>query len=347
MSLLSTDQKYLLFDHAMGLTSDVQADHAEILIQSNRQAADLYQTLRSSLAPLDTLETPHCPDALADKTVARLIAQAQESHGRLEQLLANEQARTAEPKRIGSWRSFGEMAAIAAAIMLIASVLIPSLNFARQKYWVQQCQKQMSSVFAGLSSYISDHDGREPRAVARPGSFWCRVGYQGQDNHSSTRPMWMLVKFDYVNPSDFVCPGRSDGRALQLNSAQIEKYCDFPAKRYITYSPRIHCTESSKKPLLGAEPILVDSNPIFDDVKPNTSRGFIRKLSDDLLKSNSRNHRGRGQNVLYGDGAAGFSKVRLLGAQQDDMFLLRNMAPGTKIKGDEMPECEQDFFFAP
>ncbi len=346
MSSLTNEQKTLLFEHALGLTCDTRIDHAETLISTNKEAAQVYRTLRSTLSPLDSLEPEPCPDDLAERTISRLTSHAQEAHGHLERLLASEQSRTVETVKLRSWRNFGEMAAIAAAIVLVASVLIPSLSIARQRYWVQQCQKQMGSIFSGLSSYISDHDGQAPCASIEPGTYWYKVGYQGEENLSSTRPMWMLVKLNYAKPTDFVCPGRSDGRALQINTAQARNYCDFPARRYVTYSPRIRCTQSGKISPLGPEPLLSDSNPIFEDVNAKSSRQFIR-LSDDLMKANSRNHRGHGQNILSGDGSAQFSKVRFIGSKKDDIFTTQTMSQSSTIEGYETPASDSDFFFAP
>ena len=347
MSSLSTDEKKLLFDHAMGLTFETQANDAENLISSNEEASRVFDLLHSALSPLDTVQPAQCPDDLAERTISALVVRARESHGQLERLLKDEQRKTVTTVRLHSWRNFGEMGAVAAAIILIASVLIPSLSFARRQYWVQRCQKQLGSIFSGIKAYAGDHDGRLPCANTEPGPVWCRVGYQGEENLSSTRAAWVLVKHRYVRPVDFVCPGRSDGRALQFDVSQTNNYSDFPAKRYITYSPRIRCPKSGNDSLLGSGPILVDSNPIFEKLSHKSPRAFIRQLSEDLLKANSRNHRGRGQNILYGDGSARFSKARSYGSNDDDIFTLQSMSSGSQIKGDETPTCDSDLFFAP
>ena len=72
MTPLSTEQKQLLFDYCLGLTSDEQTAQAEALISANPQASDLRDRLKASISPLDAATVEPCPYDLLDKTVARL-----------------------------------------------------------------------------------------------------------------------------------------------------------------------------------------------------------------------------------------------------------------------------------
>jgi hypothetical protein len=345
MTFLNSDQRQLIFDHALGLTSGEQADQAEALIASTKEAADICHGLQAVLSPLAVLELRSCPDHLAERTLARLARAAEESHRRLEQLLANEQRRPISIK-VGFWHNLSQTVAIAAAIILVAGVLIPTLGYARYNQWKQLCQQQMSSIFTGLTGYIADHDGQQPGGAIEPGTYWYRVGYQGKDSQSSTRRMWTLVRLGYTDAGDYVCPGRSDGRSLQFDTTQVQDFHDFPAKRYITYSPRIPCVQD-KQSVLNCEPILADSNPIFEGISDETSGEFIGQITEQMLRANSVNHRGRGQNVLCGNGSVQFRTERLVGTSNDDMYTLQGMLQGSRIKGCELPSCETDFFFAP
>jgi len=346
MSTLSDRQKQLLFDYCLGLTSKKEAAQAEALIGSNKQAAELYRRLQSAVAPLSALEPSACPDQLAERTVQRLTELARSGEDRLKELLASEQHRPVTVK-FGWWRNLAEMIALAAAIVLIAGVLIPTLKFARQKYWKQRCAAQLGNIFTGLSNYISDHDGQSPLSAFQPGTSWYRVGYQGKENLSNTRPFWLLIKLGYISdPSQFVCPGRRQGRVLQISITDVTAYFDFPDRRYITYSPRIHCPNSTMNCTFSNKPILSDLNPVFEDIPTNCVSGFQIRLDERRLTSNSRNHNGRGQNVLFGDGAVGFFRIRKVNGD-DDIFLLDGMSVGSEICGCEVPSCEKDAFLAP
>ncbi|MHC4545469.1 MAG: hypothetical protein ACYTDW_13880 [Planctomycetota bacterium] len=73
MSSLSTQQKQLLFDYSLGLTSDEEIVQAEQLIACNKQAVEIHSKLKAVLLPLDSIVQPEpCRDELAERTVQRL-----------------------------------------------------------------------------------------------------------------------------------------------------------------------------------------------------------------------------------------------------------------------------------
>ena len=346
MSSLNNAQKQLLFDYCLGLTTENETAEAEALISSSREASETYHKLRATLAPLDSVEAQDCPDKLAERTIARISSAADSSEIRLQQLIAAEQKRPAV--KIRFWHNIGEMAAVAAIIIFLAGILFPPLSLARQKYWQQRCQMQLGNIFQGVTRYSADYEGKLPAVIGRPDTPWCRVGYQGREDYSNTRSLWRLVKGGYVkNPADFVCPGRSQGRASQLDAAKVQSYNDFPARRYVTYSPRIICTKAANGFSLMREPLMADLNPIFENLPQEITYEIKLRLNDKSFSINSTNHRGHGQNVLFGDGKVQFIKIRLVGVTEDDIFTLREMQPGCEVNGDEVPSCDTDAFLAP
>lgn len=347
MSSLNNEQKQLVFDYCLGLTSEKESAEAEALISSSKEASEIHSTLLSAIAPLGMLESQSCPDDLAERTISRLNVLADSSQFRLQQLLAAEQGRPVIHK-VHFWHNLGEMAAVAAVIIFFAGILIPPLSFARQKYWQQRCQMQLSNIFQGIQQYGFDNKDELPLVAAAPGTPWNRVGYQGSEEYSNTRSLWRLVRGGYVkNPADFVCKGRSQGKALQFDISQMRNFNDFPARRYVTYSPRIICIRMTKGSMFGREPLMADLNPIFENLPQKCLCEVRLRLNDKLLTINSINHNGRGQNVLFGDGAVRFIKDRHIGTAADDIFTLQEMGRGFEVKGCEVPSCETDAFLAP
>ena len=343
MTVLNNQQKQLLFDYCIGLTSEKATVEAEQLIASNEQAAEIHSKLKTALSPLKSLESESCPDDLAEGTIWRLNNLARSSQLRLEQLLASEQARSVTDKR-RFWKNLGEMVAAAAVIVFVAGVLIAPLNFARQKSRQHACQMQLLRIGQGINSYSSDHDGKLPAVTTAMGAPWWKVGYQGKENHSNTRHIWLLVKGKYVEPVNFVCPGRSHGRALQLAPSEMQNYNDFPARRYVTYSFRIRCRKPGEESPHGQKVLIADLNPLFERLPDDYSKPFKLQLNKDLLTLNSINHKRRGQNVLFCDGSAIFVKMRRIGVLEDDIFTLQD----TNIyEGIEVPSRETDAFVAP
>jgi len=334
MSSLSNEQKELLLDNCIGLTSKEEAAEAEALISS-------------AFAPLEALEPESCPDELAEGAIWRLTNHARSSQDRLEQLLAAEETKELASAKGQFWRNLGKMAATAAVIMVFASIYFALSSFARQKSWQQACGAQLGRIWEGIDQYISDHDDQLPAVAIEAGQPWWKVGYQGKEDQSITRGMWRLVRDHYVNPSEFVCPGRKRASAKPLDMSQVQNYNDFRSRDDITYSVRIWCGKPRRESVVGRKVFMTDSNPIFENLPRDFSRELKLRLDKRSLAVNSRNHKGRGQNVLFCDGSVEFIKVRRIGISKDDVFTLECMYQGFEVRGCEMPSCETDAFAAP
>ncbi|MHC4271861.1 MAG: hypothetical protein ACYST2_06070, partial [Planctomycetota bacterium] len=263
---------------------------------------------------------------------------------RLEELLANEQMKTikiSKPIYI-----FGKVLATAAVLMFFIGVFFSSTNLARQKAWNQQCQMQLSGIYSGLRNYMSDHDGKMPCTGIQKGQPWWKVGYQGEENASNTRRIWLLVKNDYVEHDKFRCPGNEQASKMEetLSNINVKKYNDFPTRWHITYSVRLRCPNSTTDETKGQKVLIADLNPLFENLPEDYSGQLVLSLDDELEKLNSINHNRKGQNVLFSNGAWTFTKQRHTNISQDDIYTLRD----TEIyRGIEVPSTETDAFLAP
>jgi hypothetical protein len=345
MNPLNSDQKQLIFDYCLGLTSPEQTAEAKTLISSNEQAAEIHAKIKATLEPLNSIEPESCPDALAERTVWRLKSMANSSQNQLQKLLASEQKREFTTRsRLGT--GFGRRLATAAVLMIVGSLLITTFRavsgYTRYHSMLHQCQRQQSSIFQGLHSYISDHDGQPPAVATAAGDPWWKVGNQGEENHSNTRRIFLLVKEGYVKPAYFVCPACGYSEAIQMTPAQLSKFKDFPSRRYVTYSFQINCQHTGNGKLLCRKVIMSDWNPLFEELPDDFSKKLNLRLNKQLLSLNSNNHKRRGQNVLFGDGRVEFMKTRFIGV--DDIFTLRDT---DVYQGCELPSCETDYFLAP
>jgi Tfp pilus assembly protein PilV len=344
MKSLSNQQKQLLFDYCIGLASQEEAREAEALISCNQEAAELHFKLKSSFIPLESFKSESCPDDLVEKTIFRLKNHVDLSQHRLKQLLSVEQERQARYK---SW-FWGRRIAVAATFVIVGTLCVSAysvvLKQARQKSWRQQCQVQLQQIWQAMNHYSSDYDGRIPTITAAAGEPWWKVGYQGQENHSNTRPMWLLVKLGYTKPADFVCPGNCHSKTLKLSDLQVQSYNDFPTRECMAYSFQISCRDTAGGRLLCRKVLMADLSPLFEELPSDYSKSFRLRLSKELLTLNSINHNRCGQNVLFGDGRIEFIKARHTSLLEDDIFTLRDT---DVYQGCEMPSSETDFFLAP
>jgi len=347
MTPINRTPEDLVFDYALGLTSEQETTEAERLVATDPKLAHIYQTLRDAVEPLDSFEVEACPDSLAEQTISGLKQEARSGAGqeRLEQLIKAEQVGTARIK-IPFWRNWGDIAAVAAVLVLFVGVVLPALGFTRQRYWQQRCQAQLGGIHEGMARYVSEHDGQLPRVATAPGSPWWKVGYQGAENHSNTRRAWLLVKQGYVEPSRFVCPGRRS-QEIDFAGLDVSRYNDFPQRNYIHFSVRVGCPDEKKADMVARRVLLADMNPLAEQLPTDYSAKLTLRMCQELLTSNSTNHNGRGQNVLLDDGSVEFTRRRYTSVSEDDIYTLSEMADGCEVRGCEVPSCETDAFLAP
>ena len=343
MAWLSIEQKQLLFDHAIGLASDNASVEAEKLISSNIEASQIYTKIRKLLEPLDAVEVELCPDSLVKSTIIRLKSASDASHIRLEKLIEKEEHHKSYSKT-RLLPNLMRITAAAALILIAISIWFAPLKRLRLNSWQRACQYQMGQIGLGINNYKADHDSRVPAVTAAAGSPWWKVGNQGNENHSNTRNTYLLIKKGYLNPEDFICPGRKDCDKQGFDVSQINKYNDFPSRNCVTYSMRIFCNAPKKHHYRSVQPLISDLNPLFEKLPQCDSNSLMLKLSDELMKINSLNHNRRGQNVLFTDGSVKFLKTRLLKSTQDDIFTLQRTS---LYNGCEIPSCPNDMFLAP
>jgi hypothetical protein len=343
MNPLNNEQKELIFDYCLGLTNEEQSAEADHLIFSNAEAQEVHARLQAALDPLQKAEFDKCPDYLAENTVLRLNEAARAGQERLEELLASEQTKTIKIR--SSFYNFGKVLAAAAALLFFAAVFYSSTNLARQKAWKEQCQLQLSGIYSGLRNYMLDHDTKMPCTGLKKGQPWWKVGSQNE-NSSNTRRVWLLVKDGYVDVNNFICPGNEQSRKLDLalSKINVEKHNDFPTRWHITYSVRLRCPQSAVAETNGQKVLIADLNPLFEQLPEDYSGQLSLKLNEELTHLNSVNHKRKGQNVLFSNGAVTFTKDRHTNISKDDIYTLRD----TEIyRGIEVPSTETDAFLAP
>jgi len=342
---LNNEQKELIFNYCMGLTNQEESAEADHLIFSNEQAQEIHSKLQNILQPLEQTEFENCPDSLAERTVSRLNKAARDGQERLESLLATEQTKTIKLR--SPVYNFGKVLAAAAAILIFAGLFFTSTNYMRHHSWNQQCKIQLSNIYSGLQNYMLDYDGKMPCTGMQEGQPWWKVGYQGDENSSNTRRVWLLVKEGYVKDlRNFRCPGNKKSRELEplLSNIDIDKFNDFPTRWHITYSVRLRCPTSATEETKGQKVLIADLNPLFEQLPEDYSGQLILKLDDKLRNLNSISHNRKGQNVLFYNGGVTYTKERHTNISQDDIYTLRD----TEIyRGIEIPTTESDDFLAP
>jgi hypothetical protein len=357
MDTLTKEQRDILLDYYFECADQRESEIAKGLLEDHQGAIEFFNKLHDSLSPLEHLDTENntnCPDHLVEKTLAGIYSHSQSNNNepvsvdRLEKLLAEESQKIAT-KRPSFWKGLAETVGIAAAILIASGIFLPVSRNMRAHAWQTACQASLSKISRGFTQYAGDNQGFLPAVATKAGSPWWRVGSDGQENQSNTRHVWLLVRNNYVEPTAFTCKGCSRGQMAEMNRKQMAKLSDFPNRRYISYSFKLISDPNKAVYPQSATPLMSDANPIFEScLKTQTclSKGEFEPINvcEKLAKINSYNHRTKGQNIMFSDGAVKFTTQRMFGQQNDDIFTVRNL---NVYRGNEKPSSEGDIFLVP
>lgn len=364
MKNLTKEQQELVLDYYFRVADSDQVDLARDLIAANPEAAGMYDKLQMSMQYLDSLEVECCPDSLVDSTIDKLVmaAAAEEFHSMLDeeiepataatditQLLAAEQQKQDEVvgniKPHFSLIRIAQIASVAAVLLIMFNTLMPVFSNMRQNQYKTVCAANLGRISAGIESYRNSHDGRMPYVQMSDDAPWWKVGCQDQENQSNTRHYWLLVKGDYVEAENFVCPGREGSVPLKMDHDQIKDLYDFPSRANVSYSFRLTTEDTaSRRAAQVMSVIMADRNPVFENISAKFDQDLFGKiaLNETLLKKTSMNHNGNGQNVLLNGGSASFKERRVI--LNDDIYTLRGQR---FYSGNERPTDSDDNFLVP
>jgi len=347
---LSKAQQDSILDFYFRCGDDESIAAGRDLIASNPEAARLYTGLEETLTALDPLKYEPCPDNLVELTIGRLKAAAA-GQSRLQALLADQQrlererATAAGKQHLGQrWRAPLRLVAMAAGFLVVVGIGVPALRNIRYAAWQAICQSHLGRLAGAMSQYAADYDGALPYEPLAAGTPWWKVGYQGPDNQSATRPYFKLIGLGYAEGRDFTCPGQPDGRVLALSRNQSLN--DFPSRRYVSFSFPLRCDNTCMQ-IEDKTIVATDRNPLFADLPcepPDDQRDEFGRIvvTEQLERMLSLNHRNRGQNVLWTDGSVQFLRQRTVTG--DDIF---TVAVRTVYMGTEAPCSSSDLFFVP
>jgi hypothetical protein len=359
MDTLTKEQRDVLLDYYFECADQRESQTARELLEHHPGANEFFHKLHDSLSPLEHLDTENyenCPDHLVEKTLAKVYSHNHNSNneqisvGQLKKLLQAESEKIVT-KRPSFWKGLAEAVGVAAAILIVSGIFVPVTRNMRARAWQTACQANLSKIAQGFTQYAGDNRGFLPAVATKAGSPWWKVGSDGQENQSNTRHLWLLVRNGYLEPEAFSCQGCRRGKTVKLDRTQVGRLFDFPDRRYISYSFKLICDPNKAVVPQKTTPLMSDANPIFEACLKTTSdcrclsKGEFEpvRVSEKLLRINSYNHRSKGQNIMFSDGAVRFTSQRIFD-QNDDIFTVKNL---NVYRGNEKPTCETDVFLVP
>ena len=321
----------LAMELAAGWCDDAQREVLTARLSSDGQFAQRVAKARGMLRLMDCCPAPEPSPQLIARTLSAVSAAA-----RTRMLLDREAVRTGAVYR--PTFTLKEMGAMAALLMIVAGLLLPSAQHARQLAQDQACQAQVGQIGVAMARYANENDGQLP-AMHVEQAGWLQDGAD-RPVVSNSRNLWTLIRGEYAPLYLFQCPGQGGSPAGEV--AQMASLSDFPSSQFIDYSYQ-HAINSKPLRVSGdglpeggtAMVILADRTPVFVDGRFDPQR---------LTSAYSPNHGQRGQAVLHLDGRTAWANSALVGVDQDNIWLVQGVS---QYQGTERPMQVTDSFLLP
>jgi len=242
------------------------------------------------------------------------------------------------PKAKGGF-TLVELLVVIGIIALLISILLPSLNRAREQANRVKCASNLRQIGQGLQMYANENKGNFPRTYFNSGTDTVIASTDGRwqpksfddtgtkagpvKDNDVTSSLFLLLKTQDLTSEVFICPS-SQGERDTFNNKSVQEssnFTDIPTNltySYVAPFPTKSARDAGFKlnyTLTSDFAIAADINPGMvggnppDNVKvalPNSARNV-------MSNANSNNHNGDGQNVLYADGHVEFQNTPYAG----------------------------------
>ncbi len=317
----------------MGWLDRAEMEAVERLIESSPELADRSRALREAVAPLADWDTLPAVENLE----AQVLARVQRETGA--ELLPRRRTIKLDPvpareKVLRLPLSLKELVVVAASVMIMLTVVVPSLGKASARAQRTACENNLRHIGAALVRYGYDNDLYLPYAGAAEATWSDDPTLDPGQLHNS-RNRYLLLGQGYLEDATrFNDPADSTAVAMHVDDAS--RFDDFAIPQNCSYDSQIMIGGGQRLSQHPLKVVYADSNPIFDDA------GLSAEDADNV---NSTVHlRLSGQNVLHSDGSAHWADSPNAGVENDNIWQIGGLALNS---GDDWPQLATDSFMIP
>jgi prepilin-type N-terminal cleavage/methylation domain-containing protein len=232
-----------------------------------------------------------------------------------------------------------ELLVVIGIIALLISILLPSLNRAREQANRIKCASNLRQIGQSIQIYANENKGAFPRTYYNPASAALSFDNTGWDddrnfppttvpNNNTPASFFMILKTGDLTSEVFVCPSSQGERAYQgvdingsgtaPNGGGRSNWPSADGTSATNMAGNLSYSYTCPFPSANARSVgfklnytLSSDFAIAADMNPGTTGGTAPNVDNILVQSdatrqamvnaNSNNHAGDGQNVLYAD----------------------------------------------
>jgi prepilin-type N-terminal cleavage/methylation domain-containing protein/prepilin-type processing-associated H-X9-DG protein len=231
-----------------------------------------------------------------------------------------------------------ELLVVIGIIALLISILLPSLNRAREQANRVKCAANLKTIGQTMLLYANENKGKYQRTLYKvdspPTASYSNTpdGPVFNSTNDVAEAMFWLIRTQEITSEVFNCPSSNQAEKdtfgtgagisgqnkttftkVENNSYSIAN--PYPGTTAVNSGYKWDTTLSSDFAIAG------DKNP--GSVPPNydvTQPGDYTAAASLMKKANSQNHSGAGQNILYGDGHVNFETNPFCGTKRDCVY---------------------------
>ena len=237
-----------------------------------------------------------------------------------------------------------ELLVVIAIIALLVSILLPSLNRARELAKRAVCMANLNGIGKGIvifgasnNDVLLMNDGIGASFVATStGTNW-ETDPTGTDMARSVSSLLFLLVADGQGAKMFICPSTgnvTDPELMHLVSGSKVYNYDFSDEDHVDYSyqaPLSTGTNGVNISMSSGVIIAADASPYSTGPLPSpTTAANVQYLTGDTLEThNSQNHsKGEYMNVLYADAHVDDARRPDVGLSSDNIFTASDVTTG-------------------